>query len=374
MIKILHFITDTNIGGAGNLLCNQIKNMNMGEFSITVALPQKSDLIKKLAPLPCSLIECQHSADMSFSVASIKENIKIIQEVKPDIVHSHASFSSRIAATLLKVPCRIFTRHCVFPVSDIYKSPIIKLGFRAANDIFSTSIVTVADSARKNLLDMGCRDKMITTIINGSEQIREFSPEEIAFVREKYGLSRKNFVISIFARLEEYKGQKTFLKAAQICKKYYPNFRFFIVGDGSQRKELEKLSKSLGIDDIVHFTGFCTDTAPIFNITDLNVNCSYGTETSSLALSEGMSLGIPAVASDYGGNPHMVKNAVNGLLFPARNAEALAMAIIRLYRDTGLYSKCSLGALRRYKEEFTAQVMTEKMMNLYKKEYAKTKK
>ncbi len=374
MIKILHFITDTNIGGAGNLLCNQIKNINTDEFSVTVALPQKSDLIKRLAPLPCSLIKCKSSADTSFSFAGIKENIKIIQAIEPDIVHSHASLSSRIAATLLGIPCRIFTRHCVFPVSPIYQNPLVKWGFRTANDIFSTSVITVAESARKNLLDMGVRDRMISTVINGTEPMRELPPEEIAFLREKYGLSRKNFVVSIFARLEEYKGQKTFLKAAKICKKYYPDFRFFIVGDGSQRKELEELARSFEIEDIVHFTGFCADPSPIFNITDLNVNCSYGTETSSLALSEGMSLGIPAVASDYGGNPHMVKNAVNGLIFPARNAEALAMAIIRLYRDASLYSKCSLGALRRYKEEFTAKVMTDKMMELYKKEYAKTKK
>jgi len=80
------------------------------------------------------------------------------------------------------------------------------------------------------------------------------------------------------------------------------------------------------------------------------------------------------VASDFGGNPYMVKNAVNGLLFPAKNADALAMAIIRMYRDTDLYSKCSAGAIKRYREEFNAEAMTKKMTEFYKSEYERSKK
>jgi hypothetical protein len=48
MIKILHFITDTNIGGAGRLLCTQIKNMDANQFRIFVAIPYNSKLINDL--------------------------------------------------------------------------------------------------------------------------------------------------------------------------------------------------------------------------------------------------------------------------------------------------------------------------------------
>ena len=141
------------------------------------------------------------------------------------------------------------------------------------------------------------------------------------------------------------------------------------MGDGTIRGELEALSRKLKIDKSVYFLGFVNDVAPIYNITDVNVNCSYGTETSSLALSEGMSIGLPAVASGYGGNPHMVNDGVNGLIFPARNEKALAEVLIKLYTDTELYQKCSQGAKRRYNEEFTARAMTEKMAQIYRKEY-----
>lgn len=371
MIKIFHFISDTNIGGAGNLLCNQIKNMGDESFDITVVLPRGSMLKEKMCLLPCRLIETERGADRSFSVDSVIEDYKILKKYRPDIVHSHASLSSRIAATALGIPTRIHTRHCVFPLSPMIKNPLGKTVCGVANNILSTKMIAVADSARENLVDMGCNKKKIETVINGSEPIKRLSEMERQYHRIRLSLSEKNFVVSIFARLEEYKGHKTFLEAAKICKKYCPDFRFFIIGDGSQREELKKYAKSLGIEDTVYFSGFVSDVAPFFNLTDINVNCSYGTETSSLAISEGMSLGIPAVVSDYGGNTHMVKNGEDGLVFPAKNSESLAICLIRLYRDKELYKKMSEKALARYNSEFTAKAMSDRMARIYIDEYNK---
>lgn len=374
MIKILHFLTDTNIGGAGKLLCNQIKNMDTSKFKIYVALPYKSALICELKSLPCTLIECEFSSDVSLSLSSIIENYEIIKQIKPDIVHSHASLSSRIAATILNVPSRIFTRHCTFPIPKEMKNPIAKMLIGSANNILSTRTIAVADIVKNDLISMGCTPKNITTIINGVEPIKHLSNDEKNYIKARLGINEKDFVITILARLKEYKGHETLLRAAKICIKNHPNFKFLIVGSGDHKNNLIFLSKELNMDENVLFLGFCGDVTHILNITDINVNCSYGTETSSLALSEGMSLGIPSVASDYGGNSHMVKNGENGLLFPAKNHEALAENLIRLYSDHALYKQCSNGAYRRFCEEFNAKLMSEKMMSLYKSEYRKHQK
>ena len=68
------------------------------------------------------------------------------------------------------------------------------------------------------------------------------------------------------------------------------------------------------------------------NITDINVNCSIGTETSSLALSEGMSLGVPAVVSDFGGNP-MIRDGRNGFVFRQRITEC-SQSLFQNLRET----------------------------------------
>lgn len=370
MIKILHFISDTNIGGAGNLLCQQINGLNKHKFDITVALPKGSALTKKL---PCKIIECNYSADKSFSINSIIENYKIIKKVRPDIVHSHGSLSSRIAATILNIPSRVFTRHCAPPIPNYMKNSFAKWTYGKINSTLSTSIIAVSPYTKRHLIELGCDKNKITTIMNGCAPLRYLTDDEKEFWRVKYGLNNDNFVISYFARLEEIKGHKALLHAAKICQSKHPNFRFFIVGTGSYEKALKDYATELGVNNTVKFVGFLDDVTPIFNISNLNLNCSYASETASLSLSEGMSIGIPCVASKIGGNPYMVKNEENGLLFPPQNYKALANAIIRLYEDKDLYKKCSLGAIKRYKEELNDKIMCRKMTSFYLREYRKSK-
>ncbi|HOA85709.1 MAG TPA: glycosyltransferase, partial [Bacillota bacterium] len=107
------------------------------------------------------------------------------------------------------------------------------------------------------------------------------------------------------------------------------------------------------------------------NAIDVNVNCSTGTETSSLALSEGMSLGKPAVVSNYGGNPCMVEDGVNGLVIPAADHLALEAALARLEGDRELLARMGQAACRLYTERFTASAMTEALARLYLDLYRK---
>lgn len=373
MIKILHFITDSNVGGAGILLCQQIACLDTEKFNIFVALPKGSALIKRLKPLPCQIIQFKHGADKSFTFIGIAESKKIIKKVCPDIVHSHGSLSSRIAATLLKIPRRIFTRHTSPPISKIVKAPLIKRCYGTINALLSTQIIATAEYVKRDLINMGCDEQKIRTVINGTAPLRLLNIDEKTFYRKKYGINENDFVISIVARIEKGKGHQTLIEAAKICKNEHQNFRFLIVGSGSLEEKLKNYVRAQELEGIVRFIGFCNDVAPIFNLTDVNVNCSYLSETSSLSLSEGMSIGIPCVVSDIGGNPYMVRNNENGLIFPAKDSEALASALIRLYQNKKLYKKCSLGALKRYQEELNDKIMCKKMTDFYINEYNESK-
>ncbi len=111
--------------------------------------------------------------------------------------------------------------------------------------------------------------------------------------------------------------------------------------------------------------GFLSDVEPLMNIMDVQVNCSFGTEATSLALLEGMSLGKPAVVTDFGGNPGVIKDGVNGFLTPTHEPEALADALIKLFCDKELYSRMSDDCRRIYNEDFTAVVNTRRIEDVY---------
>ena len=149
----------------------------------------------------CHIVEYKSRPDASFSLGGIFENIEIIREVRPHIVHSHASLSSRIAAFLCGVPSRIFTRHCVFPVPKIYENPLVRFVVGRVNSALSTVIIAVAESAKENLVQMGVDEKKITVVINGVEPLPRLSEEEKASLRVQFGLGKEDFVCSIFARL-----------------------------------------------------------------------------------------------------------------------------------------------------------------------------
>lgn len=129
----------------------------------------------------------------------------------------------------------------------------------------------------------------------------------------------------------------------------------------------------MGISDKVIFTGFLDDVAELDNIMDLNINCSYGTETSSLALSEGFSLGKPAIATIYGGNPYMVTDGENGLLVPIKDAGKLADAMEKIMTDKALYEKMCRAARRHYETKFTAKAMTRALEDIYEEEYRRSR-
>ena len=107
------------------------------------------------------------------------------------------------------------------------------------------------------------------------------------------------------------------------------------------------------------------DGKNIGNIIDVNVNASFGTEATSLSLLEGMSLGKPIVASDYGGNPELVVTGVNGLMFESKNSSELEDRMRKLLNDKELYMKLSDGAQKLYREKYTADINARNIEDIY---------
>lgn len=377
MIKVLNVLTDTNIGGAGRIFLQYLKCIDRTRFDIYVAVPSGSQLIPLINEVGFDVIETKFGHDRSYEKGAVGELRRIIKDVKPDIVHTHSSFAGKLAAYLCGVKSRIYTRHCVFDMPKKLTTFPGKQVNGFVNNTLSTEIIAVADAAAENLTDTGVSAKKITVILNGVEPVREITPEEKAEFRRSVGIGEDEFVGLISARLEVYKGHSYLIEAAKLIRERTGDgrkIRIVFMGDGSERENLEHQCKELGVEDTVMFTGFVGDIVPWCNIMDLNLNASWGTEATSLALCEGMSLGKPAVVTDFGGNPGLITDGENGLLVQKKNGEAMAEGILRVANDRELYERLSVGAAERYKRDFTSQVMTDKIMAFYDKSVARWKK
>lgn len=378
-IKILHVLSDSNIGGAGRLLYNLADSIDKEKFEFIYVFPKGSKLIEffRKDNSNCKIYTIANGKDKSFDIKASFEIAKIIKKVSPDIVHTHSALFARIGAKIVSFDKQrvVYTKHCVFETPKIYNLKIIKYIYDIFDGIFSTNIIAVADCAKKELVNCGIDPKKIKVIINGVKPLRKAMPEENEKTKRELNIPQNSFVVGISARLEKYKGHKTLLQAARLTKLWeIDDIVFLIMGGGSYEKELKRLTKELDINDRVIFLGFVDDISKYVNIFDINVNCSTGTETSSLAISEGLSIGKPAIASDYGGNPNMVVNGRTGFIFKQKNAWELFNKINLLKNNPELLKKMSSNARADFVKRFSSEIMAREYEAFYKQIILKKKR
>lgn len=364
--RVVHIITDTNIGGAGKVLQNYLVHHDKHKYDVLVILPKDSLLADKLDGKGASIIRFEKLAGKSMDIKSIFPMYRLLKRLKPDIVHTHASLSSRIAAKLYGKCKIIYTRHCAYPPSEFMKSSIGKLLGRIIARLFADRAIAISKAVKENLTETGVPEEMISVMMNGVEPLRELNFQEKASVKDKYGISQDEKTAGMIGRLEPVKGHEYFIRAIKECNDNGLNIKGLIAGTGKLEGDLKQLASEIGISDRIIFTGFLDDVSPVVNILDVFVNASYGTEASSLAMLEAMSIGKPVVATNYGGNPYQVKTGKTGLIVPIKDSDYLSDAVIRLLSDEEIYAEYSKNTKDEYNKYYTAIVMAQNIEKVYK--------
>ena len=295
MIKVLNIISDTNIGGAGRVLLNYLRYTDRSRFETSVALPRGSLLKPPLEDAGGRVLEVDGIADRSFDRSDVAVLRTLIRRERPDLVHTHGCFSGRVAARGEGVPV-IYSRHSAFPVPARLRYPPGRWVNKLVNEHYADRIIAVSPAAAKNLTDGGISPKKITVMMNGVAPVARCAGTD--GLRRQWDLAPEDFTLGILARLEDYKGHMDILQALHILKGEGRRVRLLIAGTGPFEDELRRETARLELEEEVRFLGFVTDVAPLLSVLDLQLNASYGTETSSLSILEGMS--SPAWAAGPG--------------------------------------------------------------------------
>ena len=365
MMRVLNIISDTNIGGAGRVILNYLRYADRTKFETLVAIPRGSLLKQPLENEHVQVYEVDGMADRSYNKEDVKLLQDLIRQVKPDLVHTHGALSGRIAAKRCHVPV-VYSRHSAFPVPAKLKYPPGRWVNKLINEHYADHIIAVSPATRDNLVESGISPKKITVVMNGIAPVPETSPEERAALRESLGLEKNTFVFGILARMEDYKGHLYLVHAAKLLKDQgRTNFRVLMAGTGSFEEEVARAVVEMGVEDVVQMLGFRSDVDQLLNILDVQLNASYGTEATSLALLEGMSLGLPSIVSDYGGNPFLVEHGVNGLVFPSQDSLALSKCMTRLMDHPNEVKAMGQRAKERFNAQFTGPVFAQNIERIY---------
>lgn len=362
MIKILEVSSDSNIGGAGRCIITFLKYFDRTKFDVAVVLPKNSLLKPEVEALDITVYELDNLAEKSLDFKAISGLKKLFKKLNPDVVHTHASMSARIAAKQCGIKT-VYTRHSVFEPSPKISKGIGKVINGSVNNHTADRIIAVAEAAKDNLTQTGVSDKKIDVILNGVEALKLI--DDIEKVRADFGILPDDMAVAIVARLTEVKGHKYFIETAKILKDRGHAIKFLIAGTGDVEKQLKSQIEKENLSDTVIMLGFLTDVEPLMNAMDIQANCSFGTEATSLSLLQGMSLGKPSVVTDFGGNPGVIKNGENGFLVPIKDPYAMADALQKLMTDKAVYDKQRKRCFEIFEHNFTAEVNTRRIENVY---------
>jgi len=118
-----------------------------------------------------------------------------------------------------------------------------------------------------------------------------------------------------------------------------------IAGDGPDRETLERHAQIVGIADRVRFLGAQPRQriVELFHAADATI-LSSSWENFPHTIVEALSVGTPVLAMEAGGVGEVVQDGVNGLLVPAGDEAALALAVQRYFADDALRERLRAGA------------------------------
>jgi glycosyltransferase involved in cell wall biosynthesis len=163
--------------------------------------------------------------------------------------------------------------------------------------------------------------------------------------------------VGLVATFARWKGHEAFLRALASPELRESNIHAYVIGGpiydtaNSQHsaEELLALTRALGLEDRVSFTGFLTDSASAIRSLDVVVHASTRPEPFGLAIAEAMACGRAVVVSDAGGASELFHDGQDAIGTPPGDIRALSQAILGLARNPAL--RQSLGAAARVTAE-----------------------
>jgi L-malate glycosyltransferase len=259
------------------------------------------------------------------------------------------------AARLFRVPRVISSQRAHRALTPGWRRRLLRV-----TDRLTDAIVVNSESVRRELIEVDrvppklihlCPNGVDTSIFRPAAKTRE-GPIVIGTIGVLRPEKSLETLLQAFGRLK--RGIDARLRDA----------RLLIVGGGSSLAGLEDLARKLDLGTECTFEPATKDVPARLRSIDIFVLPSIS-EALSNALMEAMACGCCAVASEAGGNPELVRNRENGLLFPPGDSEALAACLEVLLGDPALRARLAAAGAERMRKEFSIESAVARMEEIY---------
>lgn len=302
------------------------------------------------------------------------KSIKVIKKEKIDLIHAQKSagiLSGLLGYLLTKftgVPYIITIQSADFSIYRPYFNiKIVKNIFKAIEKITIKNAATCHSVSNhlKNHLKI-YNPKKIVVIPNGVNQ-EVFVPNKNKLkTRKELGFDTENLIMACDSRLENKNGTHDVVEAANYFKEDIQDFKIIVVGDGPDRKRLEKMIEKYNLRDKIFLLGRVQyfDLPRLMAACDIFVRPSLA-EGFGISFIEAMACGVGVIATPVGGIVDFLRDGENGLFCEPGNPKDIAEKIKLLITDKNLSEQLAKNSIRTAREEYAWDKIIAKIKNLY---------
>jgi glycosyltransferase involved in cell wall biosynthesis len=300
---------------------------------------------------------------------------KLIRAQRPQIVHTHtakAGAVGRVAALLAgnaRPPIVVHTFHG--HVLRGYFNPLTTLGFRTLERwlaTVTTRLIAVSPEVRDDLVRLGVAPREKFTVIRLGIELGERVGGDVAARREtrrRLGISPEAFVVGWVGRMTAVKRTEDVLLAFKGVLDRGVDAWLCLIGDGPDRRSLERRAHELGITRRCLFVGYQDDVAPYYEAIDALLLPSVN-EGTPVSVIEALAAERPAVATRVGGIPDVVRDGVDGYLVDVGDAETLAARLAELAADPAKRDAMGSEGRKRVLERYAVDRLVDDIDQLYR--------
>jgi glycosyltransferase involved in cell wall biosynthesis len=341
MMKVLYVITQGENGGAQKNVRDLVVSLSKSsDFKITVATgktrsTRDSWLQNNTRNFVAAIHEFRHLVREIRPISDIQAVIdiyKYIRKEKFDIVHLHSSK----AGVLGSIASKLAGARVVYTVHGfVFEEPmsLFKKYFYIFLELASSLFIDTYICVSKKDLSLGQKYRIIRkgrggAVYNGLEKI-DFPSKEKAreMLCQKTNIQDPRTVVGVVANLYPTKGLLYLIESAKTASEQRSDIVFAIIGEGSERVNLENKIKELGLQNTVFLLGFIENAATLIPGFDVLVLPSVK-EGLPYILLEAARCGVPIIATSVGGIPE-IREYITMELIPSKDSAALASAIIK---------------------------------------------
>lgn len=206
----------------------------------------------------------------------------------------------------------------------------------------------------------------------------KFNPENYdkKALQEKYNIPSNRTIISLIARIDYQKRPFLLMEIIKKTVEVKKDVLFLIAGDGPLLPDIKRIARDQGLDPYVRFLGKTDKPDELYAISDMTLNCSIK-EGLALTAYESLSMGVPVVSCDVGGQKELI-NKDTGVIVPclqneedifdfnyqAEDVQNYVDGILQISKHLDQYKKA---CRKRILDGFTIDNMAENMEKEFEK-------